>query len=78
MTRFSGRIDVRGRITMPPKIRRRLGLAGGDKVEFVCDKSRTIVRPLRPRAIHLRSTAASLGTFAGGKRGINVRLRELR
>ena len=40
-------ISSKGQITIPQEIRQRLGLKEGDRVEFVIDKGRTIIRPVR-------------------------------
>jgi len=38
------RIGSRGGITMPPEIRQRLGLKGGDRVEFAVENGQVVVR----------------------------------
>jgi antitoxin PrlF len=43
----SSTISSKGQITVPLEIRRRLGLKEGDRVEFVIDNDRTIIRPAR-------------------------------
>jgi antitoxin PrlF len=42
------RLSSKGQITVPLEIRRRLGLKEGDRVEFVVEGERTIMRPARP------------------------------
>ena len=44
----SSTISSKGQITVPLEIRERLGLKPGDRVEFVIDDGRTILRPERP------------------------------
>jgi AbrB family looped-hinge helix DNA binding protein len=39
----SSRIDKKGRITLPLEIRRRLGLASGERVEFSEKEGQTII-----------------------------------
>ena len=78
MKRYSTTIGSRGRITLPQEIRLRLGIAPGDKVEFVCEKSRTVVRPLRPPGNPFEKYVGILGAFPGGKRQINAWVRNLR
>jgi antitoxin PrlF len=41
----SSTISSKGQITVPLEIRHRLGLKEGDRVEFVFDEGRTIIRP---------------------------------
>jgi AbrB family looped-hinge helix DNA binding protein len=40
-------ISSKGQITVPLEIRRRLGLKEGDRVEFMVDRGRTVLRPER-------------------------------
>lgn len=78
MKRYSTMIGSRGRITMPREIRDRLGLAPGDKVEFVCEKTRTVVRPLRPPGNPFEKYRGILGAFPGGEKGIKAWIADLR
>jgi len=41
----SSTISSKGQITVPLEIRKRLGLRTGDRVEFVVEATRTILRP---------------------------------
>jgi antitoxin PrlF len=41
-------VSSKGQITVPLEIRRRLGLKEGDRVEFVVEGERTIIRPAQP------------------------------
>ena len=43
----SSTISSKGQITIPQEIRKRLGLATGDRVEFVIEQDRTVIRPVR-------------------------------
>jgi antitoxin PrlF len=43
----SSTISSKGQITVPIEVRKRLGLKTRDRVEFVFDKDRTIIRPAR-------------------------------
>jgi antitoxin PrlF len=45
----SSTISSKGQITVPIEIRKRLGLKPGDRVEFVPEDSRTVIRRERPR-----------------------------
>ena len=40
-------ISSKGQITVPVEVRRRLGLKQGDRVEFVYEDGRTVLRPAR-------------------------------
>ncbi len=44
----SSTISSKGQITVPLEIRRRLGLKEGDRVEFVVEGEKTVIRPARP------------------------------
>ncbi|RXH57419.1 AbrB/MazE/SpoVT family DNA-binding domain-containing protein [Granulicella sibirica] len=43
----SSTISSKGQITVPLEVRLRLGLRKGDRVEFVVDGDRTVIRPAR-------------------------------
>ena len=40
-------ISSKGQITVPIEIRQRLGLKAGDRVEFVVEEGKTVLRPNR-------------------------------
>jgi antitoxin PrlF len=40
-------ISSKGQVTVPQKIRSRLGLSAGDQVEFVMEGELTVIRPAR-------------------------------
>ena len=40
-------ISSKGQVTVPQKIRARLGLSAGDQVEFVIEGELTVIRPAR-------------------------------
>ncbi len=44
---FASTISSKGQITVPIEIRLRLGLKEGDRVEFVSENGRIIIRPAR-------------------------------
>src|SRR5260221_7442619 len=46
MSRFST-VSSKGQLTVPQEIRKRLGLETGDRVEFVVEEGRTVIRPAR-------------------------------
>jgi antitoxin PrlF len=43
----SSKISSKGQVTLPREIRERLGLRTGDRVEFLVDDGRTVIRPAR-------------------------------
>jgi AbrB family looped-hinge helix DNA binding protein len=59
----SSTISSKGQVTVPLEIRRRLGLKEGDRVEFVADGERTIIRPARPAKNPFEEYAGALPVF---------------
>jgi AbrB family looped-hinge helix DNA binding protein len=45
--RSDSTISSKGQITVPAEIRQRLGLKPGDRVEFVVEEGKTVMRPSR-------------------------------
>lgn len=76
--KYSSTISSKGQVTVPQEIRNRLGLSAGDRVEFVVEGERTLIRPSRGSSSRFEKYKGVLGTFAGGEREINSWLRELR
>jgi antitoxin PrlF len=68
----------KGQVTVPQEIRRRLGLSTGDRVEFVLEGDRTVLRPAPPLPSVFEKYRGALGTFPGGTKEISAWLRELR
>ena len=56
----------------------RLGLKEGDRLEFVIDGDRTVIRPARITENPFEKYAGVLGTFPSGKTEINRWLADLR
>ncbi len=54
------------------------GSLAGDRVEFVVEGERTVLRPARAAASPFDKYKGTLGTFPGGEKEINAWLRELR
>ena len=71
-------ISSKGQVTVPQEIRRRLGLSTGDRVEFVVEGDKTVLRPARSFPSVFERYKGVLGTFPGGTKDINTWLRELR
>jgi antitoxin PrlF len=64
----SSTLGSRGRLTVPPEIRNRLGLKEGDRVDFVVENGRTTIRPARPRNPFLKY----IGVLTALPRGSNA------
>ena len=73
----SSTISSKGQITVPLEIRRRLGLKEGDRVEFVVEDDRTIMRPAQPPVNPFEKYAGALPAFRS-KDEINAWVRSLR
>jgi antitoxin PrlF len=71
-------VSSNGQITVPKPIRERLGLKQGDRIQFVAESRRTLVRRVRKSANPFAKYTDALGTFRGGKKEINAWLRDLR
>jgi antitoxin PrlF len=76
--KYSSTISSKGQVTVPQEIRKRLGLSSGDRVEFVVEGERTVIRPSRSAANRFDKYRAALGTFPGGQLEINAWLAEMR
>lgn len=77
--RYQSKISSKGQVTVPIAIRRRLGLRAGDRIEFVAEKTRTVIRPADTHQRSFKAAAGMLGNvFPGGRKEINAWIRELR
>jgi antitoxin PrlF len=76
--KYSSSMSSKGQVTVPLEVRNRLGLTAGDRVEFIIEGDRTLIRPFRPRSNPFEKYIGALGTFPGGKKEINAWLRDLR
>jgi antitoxin PrlF len=70
-------ISSKGQITVPLAIRRRLGLKEGDRVEFVVEGERTIIRPAQPKKNPFEEYVGALPAFRS-ERKINEWVSDLR
>jgi len=75
--KYSSSISSKGQVTVPQEVRNRLGLSAGDRVEFVIEGERTLIRPSRTTSPFDKYKGA-LATFPGGAKEINAWLREMR
>lgn len=78
MKKYSSTISSKGQVTVPQEIRNRLGLATGDRVDFVIEGDQTVIRPSRVDTNPFDKYRGALGTFSGGKKEINAWLDDLR
>jgi antitoxin PrlF len=76
--KHSSTISSKGQVTVPQEIRTRLGLSPGDRLDFVIEGERTLIRPARSTPNPFEKYRGVLGTFPGGKKEINAWLDELR
>ena len=74
----SSTISSKGQVTIPQEVRLRLGLQEGDRVEFVVEGDRTLIRPARQIHNPFEKYAGALGAFPGGVEEINAWVAELR
>ena len=75
---YSSTLTSKGQVTVPQEVRTRLGLKQGDRVEFVVERGRTLIRPARSASNPFEAYVGVLGTFPGGTREDNAWVRELR
>ena len=74
----SSTIGTKGQITVPQEIRKRLGLAPGDRVEFVVEEGRTVIRPVRSGVNPFEKFIGIAGPFPGGEGGIKAWIDDMR
>ena len=77
MSRFST-ITSKGQLTVPQEIRKRLGLQTGDRVEFVMEEDRTVIRPARSEANPFEKFIGISAPFPGGEEGITAWIDDMR
>ncbi len=75
---YAGVVTSKGQVTVPKPIRERLGLKQGDRIEFVPEGPRTVVRRARKTGNPFTKYVGALGTFPKGKKDIHTWLRDLR
>ena len=74
----SSTISSKGQITVPREVRKRLGLEPGDRVEFVQEEGRTVIRPARSETNPFEKYIGILGPFPGGEEGIKAWIDDMR
>ena len=73
----SSTISSKGQVTVPIEVRHRLGLKEGDRVEFVFEDGRTVLRPARPEKNPFTEYIGCLPAFSSLAE-INAWVRDLR
>jgi AbrB family looped-hinge helix DNA binding protein len=73
----SSTISSKGQVTVPQEIRNRIGLAAGDRVEFVVENGQTIIRPFRSETNPFEKYKGVLKSFRSRKE-INAWISEMR
>ena len=76
--KYSSTISSKGQVTVPQEIRNRLGLATGDKVDFVIEGERTVIRPARSGPNVFEKYRGIVDAFPSGKKEINGWISEMR
>lgn len=76
--KHSSTISSKGQVTVPQDIRKRLGLAAGDRIEFVIEEEKTVIRPVRETVNRFDKYRGVLRRFPGGVKGINAWIDDLR
>ena len=76
--KYSSTISSKGQVTIPQEIRSRLGLSTGDRVDFVVEGERTVIRPARSENNPFEKYKGILSTFPGGKKEIDAWIADMR
>jgi antitoxin PrlF len=76
--KYSSSISSKGQVTVPQEIRRRLGLVAGDRVDFVIDGDKTVIRPAREDSDPFAKYVGILGPFPGGEEGMKAWIDDMR
>ena len=76
--RNSSTISSKGQVTVPQEIRKRLGLVPGDRVEFVVEEDRTVIRPARSEVNPFEKFIGIADPFPGGEEGIKAWIDDMR
>jgi antitoxin PrlF len=75
---YTSPISSKGQITIPREIRDRLGVGAGDRVEFVIEEDRTVIRPSRDDPDPFEKFRGILGPFPGSEAGIKAWIDDMR
>jgi antitoxin PrlF len=74
---YSSVISSKGQVTVPLEIRKRLGLKEGDRLEFLIEGDRTVIRPARAADNPFLHYAGALGGFTNAAE-VNAWVADLR
>lgn len=75
---YTSVVSSKGQVTIPEEIRTRLGLREGDRLEFVADRDRAVIRTARTVTNPFEAYVGALGTLPGGKGAIKAWVADLR
>ena len=78
MRKYSSSLSSKGQVTVPQEIRKRLGVAPGDRIDFVVEGDLTVIRPSRAQENPFEKYRGILGPFPGGEKGIKRWIEEMR
>jgi AbrB family looped-hinge helix DNA binding protein len=70
-------VSSKGQVTIPIEVRHRLGLKEGDRVEFVFEEGKTVLRPVRSEVNPFEAWVGAFPAFST-KEEINAWVREMR
>jgi antitoxin PrlF len=73
----SSKMSSKGQVTIPQEVRQWLGLRPGDRVDFLKEGERTIIRPLREQTHSFKEFVGALPYFKS-REEINAWVRDLR
>ena len=74
----SSTISSKGQITVPRQIRKRLGVGTGDRVEFVVEGDRTVIRPVRSAVNPFEKFVGIAKPFPDEEAGIEAWIEDMR
>ena len=77
MPKYVSSISSKGQVTVPQEIRRRIGVSPGDRIEFLIENGRTVIRPLRGEGNPFAKYKGALKAFRS-RTEINAWIREMR
>ena len=76
--KYSSSISSKGQVTVPLEIRNRLGVSAGDRVDFISEEGRIVIRPSRGQENPFEKYVGILGPFPGGEEGIKAWVDDMR
>lgn len=75
---YSSSLSSKGQVTIPQEIRNRLGVAAGDRIDFVPEDGQIVIRPSRNNPDPFAKQVGILGPFPGGEAGIKEWIDDMR